>query len=171
MLSRSRTSLVMLALATGALFLAVACSKKDGSTGTQKTASSAPTPGHFSTADLAKLRWIEGTWRGTGVDQTPFYERYRFENDSTLLVENFDSDKYDKVTEVSRFELKDGQFGEGTRSAATEIDNDSIIFYPLAKGNSWRWKRESKDQWQAIVDWPVGHRVYRMERWTPSKTP
>jgi hypothetical protein len=159
-------------LAIGALLLMAACSKNTGGTGKQNTVSSTPTPGHFSTGDLARLRWIEGSWRGSGVDQAPFYERYHFENDSTLVVETLDSDKYDKVSDVSRFELKDGQFGEGNRSAATEIGNDFIIFYSLGKGgNAWRWKRESKDLWQAIVDWPVGHRVYRMERWTPSKTP
>ena len=93
-------------------------------------------------------------------------------NNLPLEQTSVNSDKYDKVSDVSRFELKDGQFGEGTRSAATEIDNDFIIFYSPAKGgNAFRWKRESKDLWQAIVDWPVGHRVYRMERWTPSKTP
>lgn len=172
MSSRFRTFLVSLLLAIGVLCFVTACSRNTGNSGNQTTAQSAPTPGHFSTADLAKLRWIEGTWRGTGVNQAPFYERYRFENDSTLAVETFENEKFDKVTDTSRFELKDGQFGEGSRSAATELDNDSIIFYSLAKGgNAWRWKRESKDQWEAIVDWPAGKRVYRMERWTPGKTP
>ena len=31
----------------------------------------------FTTADLQKLRWIEGTWRGTGDVDKPFFERYR----------------------------------------------------------------------------------------------
>src|SRR5829696_7538655 len=66
---------------------------------------------NFSTADIAKLRWIEGTWRGSGTDQAPFFERYRFENESTLAVDSFPNEKLDKIGETSRFELKDGQFG------------------------------------------------------------
>ena len=42
-----------------------------------------PAPKEITRADLAKLRWIVGTWRGTGGDVAPFYERYKFENDST----------------------------------------------------------------------------------------
>ncbi len=167
---RLKSGLFLFALVTGVLILAAGCSKEAGNTGAQGAGSPAPTPGHFATSDLAKLRWIEGSWRGTGVGQAPFYERYHFENDSTLVVESFDNDKFDKVSDVSRFELKDGRFGEGNRSAATEIDNDFVIFYSLKKGgNAFRWKREAKDLWQATVDWPVGNRVYRMERWTPGK--
>ena len=38
---------------------------------------------------FAGLRWIAGSWRGSGDGQAPFYERYRFEDDSTLVVETF----------------------------------------------------------------------------------
>jgi len=48
---------------------------------------SSPAPAKLTAADLAKLRWIEGYWRGSGVDQKPFFERYRFENPTTLVVE------------------------------------------------------------------------------------
>src|SRR5262245_36603833 len=62
-------------------------------------------------ADLQKLRWIEGSWRGTGVNQKPFFERYRFESDSVLAVDGFADEQMTKVTETTRFELKDGEFG------------------------------------------------------------
>src|SRR5688572_2653206 len=67
-----------------------------------------PAAKNFSTAHISKLRWIEGTWRGSGVDQAPFFERYRFENESTLAVDSFPDEKLDKVEDTSRFELKDG---------------------------------------------------------------
>jgi hypothetical protein len=179
MASSLRISLFVFALGTGVLFLVAASSSNSASTGTQNSASPAPTPGHFSTSDVAKLRWIEGTWRGTGDVEAPFYERYRFENDSTLVVEGFDNEKVDKVTDATRFELKDGQFGNGgddSRWSATQIDSDSITFAPVAKArNSFRWKRESKDLWQAILNWPAvadkpaRQRVYKMERWPPAK--
>src|ERR1700687_1111652 len=91
----------------------------------------APTPTQVSIADLAKLRWIEGTWRGTGDVQKPFYERYHFENESTLVVEGLTDENTNKVNEVTRFEFKDGQFcggNEGSRWCAGDIGADTITF-------------------------------------------
>jgi len=129
---------------------------------------------HFTTADLQKLRWIEGTWRGTGDVEQPFFERYRFESDSTLAVDSFADEKLTKVTDTTRYELKDGEFGggnEGFRWVATSIDDKSITFTPVTKArNSFRFERESKDSWKAILNWPATaakparERVYKMER-------
>src|ERR1041384_5432310 len=68
----------------------------------------------FTAADVQKLRWIEGTWRGTGDIDKPFFERYRFESDSVLAVDSFADETLAKVTDTSRFELKDGEFGGGS---------------------------------------------------------
>ena len=124
----------------------------------------------FSTADIAKLRWIEGTWRGSGVDQAPFFERYRFENESTLAVDSFPDEKLDKIEDTSRFELKDGWFGSSSY-VASSIDNNGITFEPLANAkNSFRWERISENAWKATLKWPADgnkparERVYNMER-------
>lgn len=129
--------------------------------------------------ELKQLRWIEGSWRGTGDVDKPFYERYRFEDDFTLLVESFDDETFGKVTDVTRFKWKDGVFGnegDGARWAVSELDENSITFVPTDKArNSFRWQRESQDLWKAILDWPASdgkparQRVYRMERWPPAK--
>ena len=128
----------------------------------------------FTTSDLKKLNWIEGTWRGTGDIEKPFFERYRFENDSTLAVDSFADEKLTKVTDTTRYELINGEFGggnEGFRWIATSIDDNSITFTPVAKArNSFRWERESKDSWKAVLSWPVTNdkpareRVYLMRR-------
>jgi hypothetical protein len=134
-----------------------------------------PTPQKFSVSDLQKLRWIEGTWKGTGDVEAPFFERYRFENESTLAVDSFTDEKLTKVEETTRFELKDGQFGnggEGSRWTASLIDYQGITFVPLVKAkNSFRWQRESDNVWTAILSWPAAEgkparkRLYKMERW------
>jgi hypothetical protein len=131
-----------------------------------------PKPKLITTADLQKLRWIEGSWRGSGVDQAPFFERYRFENETTLAVDTIEGEK---VTDTTRFELKNGEFGggsEGSRYVATALDENSITFGPVTKArNSFRWQRETKDSWKAVLNWPAangkpaGERVYNMERW------
>jgi hypothetical protein len=142
----------------------------------QKASSPSPSPKLITTADLAKLRWIEGSWRGTGVDQPPFYERYKFENDSTLVVETLADETLSKVSDVSRFELKDGHFGSGTADAgsvATALDDNSVTFAPLGKGNFFRFQRESNNLWKAILNWTekgvAKERVYNMERFPAAK--
>jgi len=131
-----------------------------------------PQPKLITTVDLQQLRWIEGSWRGTGVDQAPFFERYRFENETTLAVDTLEGEK---VTDTTRFELKNGEFGggsEGSRYVATALDENSITFAPVTKArNSFRWQRATADAWKAVLNWPAtkdkpaGERVYNMERW------
>lgn len=128
----------------------------------------------FSTADLQKLNWIEGTWRGTGDNQKPFFERYRFENDSTLAVDSFPDEKLATVEDTTRFELKDGVLGGGgndSRWVATVIDDKGVTFDPVSKAkNSFRWEQQTKDLWIATLKWPAAdgkpaqERIYKMER-------
>ena len=157
-----------------ALFVVAAIAGCSG--GRTQTNSTSQTPSTKITAEqLRKLRWIEGSWRGTGVNQAPFFERYRFESDTVLAVDGFENEKLEKVTETTRFELKDGEFGggnEGARYVASILDDNSITFEPRVKvRNLFIWKRESKDAWTAIIKWPANadkparERVYNMERW------
>ena len=150
------------------LLLLAACNHNSPDTQTN-----APVPKKFSAADVAKLRWIEGTWRGSGVDQAPFFERYRFENETTLAVDSFPDEKLEKVDDTSRFELKDGQFSNSCY-AASSIDATSVDFVPIAKAkNSFRWERVSDNSWKATLKWPAEgdkparERVYNMERFPP----
>lgn len=133
------------------------------------------TPAKLTAEDLKKLRWIEGSWRGTGVNQPAFFERYHWENDTTLVVEGFDDEQLTKSNGITRFELKDGEFGggsEGARYVATALDDNSITFAPVVKArNTFVWKRESKDSWTAILktlatpDKPAKETIYNLERW------
>jgi hypothetical protein len=151
---------------------AIAACSRAGSTADSKP--------KFTKADLAKLRWIEGTWRGSGADQPAFFERYRFEDENTLAVDSFPDEKLDKVDDTTRFVLEDGEFangggrdgdGDGARWSASVIDAQGITFEPLAKAkNTFRWERESPDTWKAILKWPAvegkpeRERIYKMER-------
>jgi hypothetical protein len=137
-----------------------------------------PTPIDIKPADLEKLHWIEGSWRGTGGDVAPFFERYKFENATTLVVETLEDEALSKVSDVSRFELKDGHFGYSgvdSGSVATALDDHSITFVPYGKAhNSFRWQRESDNSWKAILNWTdktgaAKERIYNMQRW-PART-
>ena len=135
------------------------------------------THSQFSTADLGKLRWIVGTWRGTGGGVPPFFERYQFENEYSLVVETFTDQTLRKVDDIRRFVLMDGQFGNsegGSGSVATALDDNSITFDQFGKGSSFRWQRETDNSWKAVLTWTdktgaAKERIYNMERW-PAKT-
>jgi hypothetical protein len=160
------TALILIALALNLL----ACNRGPSGSSQQSTATATPAPAKITADDLQKLRWIEGTWRGSGYE-TPFFERYRFENDDTLIVETLADESVSKVTDTSRFVLKAGQFGsEG--AVATELTDTFIVFSPLKPGqNTFRFERESADSWKAVLTWPksekraAGERVYHMQRW------
>ena len=46
-------------------------------------------PENHSNKDLSKIKWIEGSWRGM-YNGKPFYEIYKFENDSTIRITHYD---------------------------------------------------------------------------------
>jgi hypothetical protein len=168
---KSKNLLVFVSLVVIALITVCGCASRSSTPSAQSTPQSVK---KFTTEDLKKLRWLEGTWRGTGEGVEPFFERYRFENDSTLAIDGFDNEKLEKVTDTTRYELKDGEFGggnEGFRWIASEIDDKSVTFVPVVKArNSFRWETVSKDEWKAVLNWPATaekparERVYKMER-------
>ena len=151
----------------------IACAGPGTSSTTQAptaTPASTVTPKIVTTAELQKLKWIEGTWRGTGETQPPFFERYRFENDSTLVMEELADESLSKVNSTTRYELKDGRFGTD-RAVATALDDTSITFSPLISGrNSFKWQSESRDTWKAILTLPATAKapaketIYKLER-------
>jgi hypothetical protein len=176
---RKQLIVVLLLLMTMAATLAGCATVKSPATGITPSPSApaatspSPTPVQLTAADLAKLRWIEGSWRGTGGGVPTFYERYKFENDSTLVVEGLADETFTKVNDTSRFELKDGHFGHSeaeSGSVATAFDGNSITFSPLGKSrNSFRFQRESDNTWKAILNWTdkdgtARERIYLMER-------
>lgn len=131
--------------------------------------------------DLGALRWMTGDWRGAGSEgtaQAPFFERYRFVDDSTLLVESFSDSTFRELTEVSRLELRAGRLGNtssGAQWAMVRMDGTGAEFMPVARtGNGFTWERARGDgdtpaTWRATISWarPDGtsrERHYRMDR-------
>jgi len=147
-----------------------------------------PTPSKSITdADVAKLKWLEGNWRGMDGEK-PFYERIRFEG-STMVVETVADGTFDKVTKTDRFELKDGEFGNTVgdqRSAASSIADNAVQFVPgpirqpdgtvspVVKGHTFRFEKQSDGTWNAVLETPAttakpaATKVYKMEPFKPT---
>ncbi|HEX2640392.1 MAG TPA: hypothetical protein VHL50_07470 [Pyrinomonadaceae bacterium] len=149
------------------------------------TAAPAPTvtpSNKFTPADVAKLKWLEGTWRGMD-GETPFYERYRFDG-ATMVVESLDDKGNVKPEETTRFELNaNGEFGpagkpEDRRAGASSITDASVQFVPFpgSKGNSYRFEKrtDGKPGWNAVLEWPASsdkparQKFYEMQPWSPA---
>ena len=135
-------------------------------------------PATLSVADLGTLRWLVGSWRGSGDDQSPFYERYAFVDDSTLLVESFRDSTFGEVTERARYELRAGRFAnagpaESAQWVAVRLDRGAVTFAPVRRArNRFVWRPVSANEWIADLEWPASNaapartRTYRMVRWT-----
>ena len=170
-----RNTTLVLAIITVS-FIAAACSNAPVANSNIQQPIAQPTPSNkFTAADIAKLKWIEGTWRGMDGDK-PFYERYKIE-ETALVVEGLNPDG-SLDGEPGRFELKNGEFGKGEgdkRSAASEITADYVQFVPVPPGkmNRFRFERQSNGTWRAVLEWPetpnkpAGQKVYIMEPWKP----
>ena len=168
-------------LFVGIILFLVSCSSPGDAqnANTAPNAKPAATPSkNFTAADVAKLKWIEGTWRGMDGDKR-FYERYKIVDDA-MVVETLKEDGA-VDGEPDRFELKGGEFGSGsgdTRSAASEITDTYVQFVPATaegKMNSFRFERQPGGTWIAVLEWPArgdkpsGKKIYRMEPWQPGK--
>ena len=165
-LTRLRDTLGIMRLRPVVAVLCVVCL---GGWGARQAA--APKPHPLTAKDLQALRWIEGTWRGTGGGVPPFFERYHFENPTTLIMESLENDK---VTGTSRYELRNGEFWGGSGASgqvATAFDGKSITFEFVARQRGgYRWEHVGDNAWRAVLMWPAasgkpaGERVYQLER-------
>jgi hypothetical protein len=88
----------------------------------------------FTVADIAKIKWLEGSYRGTG-GQKPFFNRYHF-NGTTLNIESYNDEAMTKKVDSAVYELKDGMFANPSgkdRFAASEITDDHVQFVTITE--------------------------------------
>jgi hypothetical protein len=102
------------------------------------------------------LRWLEGRWVGSGETQPPFYEEYKFVDDSTAVSRSYADSTFRSVTDSSVIRLRSGTLesvGNSTRYIAVAIAADSVVFAPGAGArNGFRWHRRSATEWIAVIE-------------------
>jgi hypothetical protein len=117
--------------------------------------------------DLRKIQWIEGNWKGL-FNGNPFYEIYKMQNDSTLVITSYEWDGKDSSkTSVSKLQWVNGHYflGDSLNYKTVSISDTAIIMIPNYKaGNEILWKKGDGSYWQAILNSKRGERVYKMER-------
>lgn len=129
----------------------------------------------FGVTDLSKLRWLEGTWRGSAQGESSVYERYRFVNDSTIEITYFNDAAMSRASGNGRVYLTVGRiyhtFGPG-RWGATRVDQSGVHFVPQVNArNTFSWSYQGPDTWTATRRSSASGReavtVYQMERVRP----
>jgi hypothetical protein len=125
----------------------------------------------FKQEDFAKLRWIEGAWKGTGTGVKAFYECYHFVNDSTIELVTSSDPELRTISERSTFALRNGRISnEAGRSLweASRIATGVVQFMPMhGASNAFQFNRISKDHWTATIvplNSTAKHTVYEMKR-------
>ena len=128
---------------------------------------------NYTKADLLKVKWIEGKWKGMDGDDA-FYEMYEFVNDSTIKTISFDwKGKDSSKSFVDHLYWKDGLYYLGGKQdwAANIITDSMVKLQPNSSRihNDITWKQLSDTSWDAILVSPKGTKEYHMKRFNPFK--
>lgn len=129
----------------------------------------------YSTSDLAKLKWLEGSWAGTAADEAPVYERIRFADDSTVQITYYRDPGFTQEFGNGKLYLSVGRvyhtFGSN-RWIATKVDGEGLFLVPQSMANNrFSWSYVSPDAWKSTMQSGVGgHQrvvVFDMKRVKP----
>lgn len=143
--------------------LAAACSPAErpeadapASRSADSSAPAARAAATVSAADFQTMRWLEGTWRGTGGGVDPFFERYRMVDDTTLLRQSFGDSTLATVSDSARIVLRGNMVVEPAHAPAwrvTSFDSSSWRFESIERaGHAFTWRRDTPDRWTAILE-------------------
>lgn len=104
-------------------------------------------------AQFRELRWLVGSWRGSGGDYPSFFEEYRLVNDSTLQMRAFPDSTFTTPNDSSIIEFRNGRITtRGGRNVAVDIAAHRVTFMREgATAGGYTWERNSADQWTATL--------------------
>lgn len=126
-------------------------------------------------ADFAKLKWLEGAWKGTAVGETTIIERIRFADDSTIDISYFADSLTGRQTGTAKLKLSVGRvyltLGPG-RWGATRVDANGAYFVPQVNAhNTYSWLYKTNDAWSSTLRTGMGGKeritTYEMQRIAP----
>lgn len=116
----------------------------------------------YDAADFSGLRYLEGDWRGSGYEGGPFYESYRFVNDSTIEMTAWADSTMTTSRSQSQYLLRNGVIRTGDGARLVRIDDDGYHFQGPSYG--WSFRQVAEDRWTAKVGPST---IYTMDRIGP----
>lgn len=106
----------------------------------------------YTLDDFRRLHFLLGDWRGV-AGSTPFHERYRLLNDSTLETTHTDS-TFTTVSDRSITALRGGAIvhenANGSARWLASAVGDGAVSFERA-GGGFTWNRRTADEWVAVL--------------------
>ncbi|HUR31588.1 MAG TPA: hypothetical protein VMZ69_09150 [Saprospiraceae bacterium] len=121
-------------------------------------------------SDLARMRWITGTWVGDYKGR-PFYETYEMSNDSTLRIVGYEHVGTDTSSFNETFVYwKDGEYymGQGPNYKVTKLDEKEVRMMPLQASNEILWTSVNDSTWTALLPAKTDTAFYTLRRVSPA---
>jgi hypothetical protein len=115
-----------------------------------------PVAAQVSREQFASLRWLVGSWHGSGGNFPSFFERYRMVDDSTMVMESATDSTFAAIDESQRFEWRGGVLRQVRNGATGSVlvgwHVDSLRWAsPRGSGNGTLYVREGADRWHAVL--------------------
>lgn len=108
--------------------------------------------------DFQQLRWIAGRWRVESAGVPAAFERYRFADDSTLVVERFSDNKFRSPSSTVRYELRGHRVttsGGPVSWILTGLGRTNAAFRTTTGTPTEAiWRQHDDDEWIAVLSWP-----------------
>lgn len=131
------------------------------------------TPARVDESGWRAMRWLVGSWRGSGGAYPEFFEDYRLVDDSTMRQRSLADGTFAAATDSSDIEWRGGVVhklrGGTVRSIVARVAGDTIRFEPRSGSRGgFTWIRVSPDEWIAVLDpaapaaAPVTYRLRRV---------
>jgi hypothetical protein len=109
----------------------------------------------YTIHDFAKLRWLEGSWRGQIPKGGFFYETYRLLDDSTIAMRGYADSTLTRANDSANIMFRGGRVVDTSTAAAyaaTHLDTSRVDFAPTDRArNHFTWIRQSPDRWTATL--------------------
>jgi hypothetical protein len=129
----------------------------------------------YGTPDLAKVKWLQGSWVGTADGESAIYQRFKFVDDSTVEINYYRDSAFGEPSGNGRLYVSVGRiyhsFGSN-RWVATRVGDDGLYLVPQSTTRAnFAWTYVSPDAWTFTMRTGVGGRehvtVYSMKRVSP----
>ncbi|MFT3911715.1 MAG: hypothetical protein QM737_19990 [Ferruginibacter sp.] len=152
-------------IAVAALIISCASSTKNEPADSKNESA----PVSYSKNDLAKIKWIEGKWKGM-AGKDPFYEIYQFTNDSTLMITSYEwngKDSSKSSVDLLHWKTDAYYLGKEQNYKVTDITDTEIKMIPLKGSNDILWKMGSDSGWVAVLKGKKQTVTYEMKAFDP----
>jgi len=129
--------------------------------------------GSKTPADIKKLEWLVGTWKGEASGQ-PFYETWEKISDNELLNTNFNITTNDTIisghAKIGLIGDKFAYISEDRTLDLISVMENKSVFENKEKGEKFTFSLNEKNEWVALLQYPTTQVEYILTKIRPEYT-